>query len=134
MQVNKPYLPLASGEFTMATAVAIVSVCGALAVVLGSMVGSPPLMATLLGSALLGVVYSVDLPFLRWKQNPVASAACILAVRCTTFFGEGKGTPSVTEGRKAFCCNGKEKGYCAIYVACQAKSVTVGNMDAMYVR
>ena len=79
--MNKPYLPLASGEFSMQMAVGIVSLCGLSALVIGVLVGSLPLMATLVGSAVLGVAYSVDLPFLRWKRHPVASAACILSVR-----------------------------------------------------
>ena len=81
LQVNKPYLPLASGEFSMQMAVGIVSLCGLSALVIGLLVGSLPLMATLVGSAVLGVAYSVDLPFLRWKRHPVAAAACILSVR-----------------------------------------------------
>ena len=81
VQVNKPYLPLASGEFTMQSALAIVGICGIAALVIGVLVGSLPLMTTLVGSAVLSLAYSVDLPFLRWKQNPVAAAACILAVR-----------------------------------------------------
>ena len=86
MQVNKPYLPLASGEFTMQSALAIVSICGIAALVIGVLVGSLPLMTTLVGSAVLSLAYSVDLPFLRWKQNPVAAAACILAVRYLNLF------------------------------------------------
>ena len=81
LQVNKPYLPLASGEFSMATALAIVSICGIAALVIGVLVGSFPLMLTLVGSAVLGLAYSVDLPFLRWKRSPVLAACCILAVR-----------------------------------------------------
>ena len=65
----------------MQGASAIVAFCGLSALTVGVLVGSLPLMATLVGSALLSLAYSVDLPFLRWKQNPVASAACILAVR-----------------------------------------------------
>jgi len=80
-QVNKPYLPLASGEFSMTTALWIVGVSGASALTIGVLVGSLPLMATLVGSALLSLAYSVDVPMLRWKQHPVAAAACILAVR-----------------------------------------------------
>jgi homogentisate phytyltransferase/homogentisate geranylgeranyltransferase len=38
-------------------------------------------MATLAGSLALGIVYSTELPFLRWKRHPVLAAACILAVR-----------------------------------------------------
>ena len=82
MQVNKPYLPLASGEFSMRTAAAVVVATGAAALALGAAAASAPLMATLAGSLALGVAYSTDLPGLRWKQHPLAAAACILAVRC----------------------------------------------------
>ncbi len=82
-QVNKPYLPLASGEFSMRTAAVVVATTGAAALALGFAARSPPLMATLAGSLALGIAYSTDLPGLRWKQHPLAAAACILAVRCT---------------------------------------------------
>ena len=55
---------------------------GAVALTMGAVAGSAPLMITLAGSLLLGIVYSADLPLLRWKRNPVLAAACILAVRC----------------------------------------------------
>ncbi len=81
--MNKPYLPLASGEFSMRTAATVVAVTGAAALALGFAARSPPLMATLAGSLALGIAYSTDLPGLRWKQHPLAAAACILAVRYT---------------------------------------------------
>ena len=128
-KINKPYLPLASGEFSMQTGVALVrswstpshlhdracpqhlanikgpcvaesllqqgdrgdepslwvlvqvAASGIIALGLGFLAGSPPLLATLAGSLVLGIAYSTDVPFLRWKQNPVAAAGCILAVR-----------------------------------------------------
>lgn len=81
-KVNKPYLPLASGEFSVATGIAIcvATALGSLAV--GAASGSPPLMWTLVISLVLGIVYSTDLPFMRWKRFPVLAAGCILAVRC----------------------------------------------------
>lgn len=60
----------------------IVAVCGAAALAIGVAIGSAPLLATLVGSAVLGAVYSMDLPLMRWKRSPVLAAACILAVRC----------------------------------------------------
>ena len=54
---------------------------GALALALGILSGSGPLLATLVGSLVLGIVYSTDLPFLRWKQYPILAAGCILSVR-----------------------------------------------------
>lgn len=80
-KINKPYLPLASGELTMQQGQQIVAVCAAASLALGIAIGSAPLLATLVGSAVLGFVYSVDVPFLRWKRSPVLAAACILAVR-----------------------------------------------------
>ena len=80
-QVNKPYLPLASGEFSMAVATALVVIAGLTSLLIGAAARSPPLLATLCGSLALGIAYSTDLPFLRWKQHPLAAAACILAVR-----------------------------------------------------
>ena len=56
--------------------------CGAASLAAGVAISSGALLATLVGSAVLGVVYSTDLPFMRWKRSPVLAAACILAVRC----------------------------------------------------
>ena len=80
-RINKPYLPLAAGDFSVSLATAVVWLTGAASLAVGLSTGSPPLIATLAGSLLLGIAYSTDLPFLRWKQYPVAAAACILAVR-----------------------------------------------------
>ena len=81
-RVNKPYLPLASGELSFSGGLAITCVTGAASLAVGLASGSMPLMITLLGSLALGLAYSVDLPLLRWKRHPAAAAACILAVRC----------------------------------------------------
>ena len=59
----------------------VVAVSGAMALALGVASQSIPLIATLAGSLALGIVYSAELPFLRWKRHPVLAAACILAVR-----------------------------------------------------
>jgi homogentisate phytyltransferase / homogentisate geranylgeranyltransferase len=80
-RVNKPYLPLASGEWSLGTGVGIVVVTGAAAVALAASLGSTALLATVVGSLLLGIAYSVDLPIFRWKYNPVAAAGCIISVR-----------------------------------------------------
>ncbi|KAK9830076.1 hypothetical protein WJX72_009619 [[Myrmecia] bisecta] len=80
-KVNKPYLPLAAGDFSMRAGMIIVAVTGVAALLLGVLSGSTPLLATLVGSLVLGIAYSVDLPFLRWKRYPVIAAGCILAVR-----------------------------------------------------
>ena len=80
-RVNKPYLPLASGEWTPATGWTVTGVTGTLALAVAAASQSLPLLATVAGSLLLGVAYSVQLPFLRWKRSPVAAAACIISVR-----------------------------------------------------
>lgn len=80
-KINKPYLPLASGELSVQSAWWIVSSAGLLSIVLGMYSQSPPLLWTLLGSLVLGIVYSIDIPYLRWKQYPTLAAMCILSVR-----------------------------------------------------
>lgn len=80
-KINKPYLPLASGELSVATAWWIVSGTGLLSVALGVSSHSAPLLWTLVGSLMLGIAYSMDLPFLRWKKYPTLAAICILSVR-----------------------------------------------------
>ena len=80
-KTNKPYLPLAAGDFSMTTGVVIVVLTGAASLFIAWASGSMALLATVSGSLLLGLVYSCDLPLLRWKRSPVLAAACILAVR-----------------------------------------------------
>eukprot|EP00210_Caulerpa_lentillifera_P007151 g6841.t1 len=80
-RINKPYLPLAAGDFTMSTANAICGVSLILSLVIGWMSKSPPLMATLVLSMVLGIAYSADFKFLRWKRNAFVAATCILVVR-----------------------------------------------------
>eukprot|EP00850_Spirogloea_muscicola_P023435 SM000356S13439 [mRNA] locus=s356:35883:50024:+ [translate_table: standard] len=81
IEVNKPYLPLASGDFSLTTGLTIVATSAVLSLVLGLASGSMPLLWTLSTSMLLGTAYSIDLPFLRWKRYPLLAAGCILAVR-----------------------------------------------------
>ncbi|KAL4181426.1 hypothetical protein AMTRI_Chr12g237170 [Amborella trichopoda] len=80
-KVNKPDLPLASGEFSMGTGVAIVIFCAFMSFLMGLMIRSPALLWALLISFLLGSVYSINLPFLRWKRFALLAASCILSVR-----------------------------------------------------
>ncbi len=82
-RINKPYLPLASGEWSVETGIAVSASTGGAALLAGCFSGSWPLMATLAGSLVLGIAYSTDLPFLRWKRYPVLAAGCILSVRYT---------------------------------------------------
>ncbi|KAG2431452.1 hypothetical protein HXX76_009467 [Chlamydomonas incerta] len=80
-KVNKPYLPLASGALTPGQGLAIVAASALGGTAIGLASGSAPLLATLLVSLALGVLYSADLPFMRWKRSPLLAAGCILAVR-----------------------------------------------------
>ncbi|KAI8569179.1 hypothetical protein RHMOL_Rhmol02G0258700 [Rhododendron molle] len=80
-KVNKPYLPLASGEFSMELGWAIVSTFLLMSFTLGIMFQSPPLLCALIVSFLLGSAYSIELPFLRWKRNAFLAATCIVIVR-----------------------------------------------------
>ena len=77
-RINKPYLPLASGAYSVSTGTWIVGVCLALAV--GSAFLYPPyLTMTVLASLAIGTAYS--LPPLRLKRYHFWAAFCIIAVR-----------------------------------------------------
>ena len=94
-RTNKPYLPVASGEYTAAFGWALVVVHGAAAVLTAKAFGSAALVATVGGSMVLGTLYSV--PFGkclrcsagahdgRWKGIPILAAACIFVVRRLCF-------------------------------------------------
>ncbi|KAE8678816.1 Homogentisate geranylgeranyltransferase [Hibiscus syriacus] len=79
--VNKPYLPLASGEYSTLTGIMIVTSFSIMSFSLGWIVGSWPLFWALFVSFVLGTAYSVNLPLLRWKRFALVAAMCILAVR-----------------------------------------------------
>ncbi|KAH7288065.1 hypothetical protein KP509_31G010200 [Ceratopteris richardii] len=80
-KVNKPYLPLASGEFSLKMGIALVISSAILSLSMGTYIGSRPLLWALVVSFVLGTAYSIKLPFLRWKRSAFAAASCILAVR-----------------------------------------------------
>ncbi|KAM0933777.1 putative homogentisate phytyltransferase [Dioscorea sansibarensis] len=80
-KVNKPYLPLASGEYSVRTGIAVVLVSAIMSFGIGWVVGSWPLFWALFVSFILGTAYSINLPLLRWKRFAVVAAICILAVR-----------------------------------------------------
>jgi homogentisate phytyltransferase/homogentisate geranylgeranyltransferase len=77
-RINKPYLPLASGAYSMQTGKVIVGVCLVLAVV-SSFLYRPWLTATVLSSLLIGTAYSVE-P-VRLKRYHFWAAFCIIVVR-----------------------------------------------------
>ena len=77
-RINKPNLPLASGDFTLQQGKLIVFTTGVLALLIASLSGFW-LLATVATSLLLGTAYSV--PPIRLKQFPFLAAFCILTVR-----------------------------------------------------
>ncbi|MFE4105741.1 homogentisate phytyltransferase [Almyronema epifaneia] len=77
-RINKPHLPLASGEFSRRQGFRIVAFCGALAIAVALSQG-PFLLATVGISLLIGTAYS--LPPIRLKRFPFWASFCILAVR-----------------------------------------------------
>ena len=77
-RINKPHLPLASGEFSPLEGVILVSATGVLALTLALSQG--PFLFGMVGlSLLLGTAYS--LPPLRLKRFPFWASFCILTVR-----------------------------------------------------
>lgn len=79
-KINKPHLPIASGEFTREQGNLIVIIAGILALVVASY-SSLYLLAMVGVSLLIGTAYS--LPPIRLKQFPFWAAVCIFSVRGT---------------------------------------------------
>lgn len=77
-RINKPHLPLASGEFSRTTGQRIVLLCGILAVAIALWQG-PFLLVTIGLSLVIGTAYS--LPPIRLKRFPVWASLCIFSVR-----------------------------------------------------
>ncbi|XP_025615142.1 naringenin 8-dimethylallyltransferase 2, chloroplastic isoform X4 [Arachis hypogaea] len=72
-KINKPYLPLASGDFSFRNGVIIVTSFLLTSFGVGWMIGSKPLIWALFGSFFFMSAYSVDLPLLRWKKSTILS-------------------------------------------------------------
>ncbi|KAH9751497.1 homogentisate phytyltransferase 1 [Citrus sinensis] len=68
-KINKPYLPLASGDLSIGTAIAICVGCTLMSLAMGVMSGSPALLWAQILWFLTGCAYSLPLPFLRWKSH-----------------------------------------------------------------
>ena len=77
-RVNKPFLPLAAGELTTATALRAVVACALVPVVLALTQGGVETVAVLTGLA-VGTAYST--PPLRLKRYPALACLSITAVR-----------------------------------------------------
>jgi homogentisate phytyltransferase/homogentisate geranylgeranyltransferase len=77
-RVNKPHLPIASGEFSQQDAWWIVGMAGAISMVLSGL-GGWFLLTTILTSLIIGTAYSS--PPTRLKRFPFWASICILTVR-----------------------------------------------------
>jgi homogentisate phytyltransferase/homogentisate geranylgeranyltransferase len=77
-RINKPHLPLASGEFSIRQGRWIVGVTGVLAIALAALQGSY-LLALVTLSLVIGTAYS--LPPIRLKRFPFWASVCIFSVR-----------------------------------------------------
>ena len=77
-RINKPYLPLASGDFSLATGRLIIGIGLMLSLVIAAWQGVFLLLTVVL-SLVLGIAYS--LPPVRLKRYPFWAAFCIIAVR-----------------------------------------------------
>ncbi|MEM9090924.1 MAG: homogentisate phytyltransferase [Cyanobacteria bacterium P01_F01_bin.53] len=78
-RINKPGLPIASGEFTKRHAQGLVLLTGVVAIALSLISRSSFLIVTVVSSLLIGTAYS--LPPIRLKRNPFWASFCILVVR-----------------------------------------------------
>ncbi|MFB2934914.1 homogentisate phytyltransferase [Aerosakkonemataceae cyanobacterium BLCC-F154] len=77
-KINKPHLPLASGEFTRKQAILIISISAILAILIAGLMG--PFLLGMVGISLaIGTAYS--LPPIRLKRFPFWAAICIFTVR-----------------------------------------------------
>lgn len=102
-RINKPHLPLASGEFSRRQGQGIVGFTGiaALAIALLALPQSPWLLATVAISLAIGTAYS--LPPFRLKRFPFWASVCIFTVRGVIvnlglfwhFFGKAALPPSL---------------------------------------
>ncbi|MDJ0661184.1 MAG: homogentisate phytyltransferase [Crocosphaera sp.] len=77
-RINKPYLPLASGDFSVSQGRYIVGITGILALIV-AFLGGWWLGGTVLISLLIGTAYSF--PPIRLKRFPLLAAFCIFTVR-----------------------------------------------------
>lgn len=77
-KINKPHLPIASGEFTPQQGWLIIGAMGISAIAIATLAGQY-LLATIIISLIIGTAYS--LPPIRLKQFPLWAAFCILTVR-----------------------------------------------------
>lgn len=80
-KVNKPYLPMASGEFSINMGVSLTVACATLGFGIGALLQSKFLMWALSITYFVGTCYSLELPWLRWKQWGLSAATSIVFFR-----------------------------------------------------
>ncbi|KAG4397096.1 hypothetical protein AAZX31_10G065600 [Glycine max] len=73
-KINKPFLPLVSGNLSITNAVFIVASSAILSFWLSLIIGSWSLIWNVALCFLLWTAYSVNVPLLRWKRSPVLTA------------------------------------------------------------
>nr|QDF82055.1 prenyltransferase PT4 [Clematis terniflora] len=83
-KINKPYLPLASGVFSLAEGTAITALTAMSALLLGAVFNSPPLLLGVMSIFFIATAYSVDLPLLRWKASAYLASLSIIGIRALT--------------------------------------------------
>ncbi|XP_057729367.1 naringenin 8-dimethylallyltransferase 2, chloroplastic-like [Arachis stenosperma] len=69
--INKPDLPLATGEYSFTFGVILVASFLLTSLGLAWMVGSKPLIWSIIVAAGLMAAYSINLPLLRWKRSTI---------------------------------------------------------------
>jgi homogentisate phytyltransferase/homogentisate geranylgeranyltransferase len=77
-KVNKPWLPIASGELSRSTALVIVLICGGISMISAAYL-SLPFLGLITSIMLIGTAYS--LPPLKLKRSHLAAASAIALVR-----------------------------------------------------
>ncbi|KAL5137166.1 Glycinol 4-dimethylallyltransferase [Glycine soja] len=76
-KINKPHLPLASGQLSFTTGFIIAALSLILSFWLSWIIGSWPLIWSIVSCFTLWTAYSINVPFLRWKRHPLLAAMCI---------------------------------------------------------
>ncbi|CAI9106234.1 OLC1v1005344C2 [Oldenlandia corymbosa var. corymbosa] len=101
-KINKPYLPLASGEYSIETVRIITASSALMSFWLAWMVGSWPLFSAILVIFVFGTIYSINLPFLRWKRSAFLAALCVFAMGVPTELAFYLHTQTFVFGRPAY--------------------------------
>nr|QDF82053.1 prenyltransferase PT1 [Clematis terniflora] len=80
-KINKPFLPLASGDLSLTEATAIISISSVIIFLITATLNSVPMSIAIMSIFLAFSAYSIDLPLLRWKKNAVLAAATLTTIQ-----------------------------------------------------